>query len=215
MKINNIASPLNHNQTLNSNFDKSTSLNEGSEAKVDNLDDYSIGKQLGQGAYAVVKLAVHKATGRHVAVKVYEKYKLLDPHRKKSVRREIKLLEKISNPHIYKLYETIETTKEINLILEYVSGMSLHGLLKSRPNRRLDEHEVKRIFRQVILALCYCHSKCIAHRDIKLENVLLDDKHDVKLIDFGFSTCIPNDKKMRIFCGTPSYMAPEIVLKKE
>lgn len=78
----------------------------------------------------------------------------MDPHRKKSVRREIKLLEKISNPHIYKLYETIETAKEINLILEYIGGTSLHGLLKSRPNRRLEEPEIKRIFRQVILALC-------------------------------------------------------------
>jgi MAP/microtubule affinity-regulating kinase len=64
-------------------------------------------------------------------------------------------------------------------------------------------------------ALSYCHSKCITHRDIKLENVLLDENKDVKLIDFGFSTCIPKDIKINIFCGTPSYMAPEIVKKTE
>ena len=57
-------------------------------------------------------------------------------------------------------------------------------------------------------ALQYCHSKCVSHRDIKLENVMLDSHGNVKIIDFGFSTCIPNDKKIKIFCGTPSYMAP-------
>lgn len=61
----------------------------------------------------------------------------------------------------------------------------------------------------------YCHNRCITHRDIKLENLLLDDKNNIKIIDFGFSTCIPNEKKIKIFCGTPSYMGPEIVNKTE
>mmetsp|Transcript_12366 Transcript_12366/g.6147 ORF Transcript_12366/g.6147 Transcript_12366/m.6147 type:complete len:107 (+) Transcript_12366:68-388(+) len=64
-------------------------------------------------------------------------------------------------------------------------------------------------------AVSYCHSKNVTHRDIKLENILMDEAHCIKLIDFGFSTRMPNDKKMRIFCGTPSYMAPEIVSKRE
>ena len=61
----------------------------------------------------------------------------------------------------------------------------------------------------------YLHAKCIAHRDIKLENVMLDQRGNVKLIDFGFSTQIPNTQKIKLFCGTPSYMAPEIVKKIE
>ena len=61
----------------------------------------------------------------------------------------------------------------------------------------------------------YCHRENIIHRDIKLENLLLDENSKLKIIDFGFSTCIPNDKKIKIFCGTPSYMAPEIVMKTE
>lgn len=61
----------------------------------------------------------------------------------------------------------------------------------------------------------YCHNRCITHRDIKLENLLLDDMNNIKIIDFGFSTCIPNEKRVKIFCGTPSYMGPEIVNKTE
>jgi len=76
--------------------------------------------------------------------------------------------------------------------MEYVTGGSTHGYLKSKPNRRMEEHNAKKIFCQLISALSYLHSKCIAHRDIKLENVMLDQNKNVKLIDFGFSTQIPN-----------------------
>lgn len=78
------------------------------------------------------------------------------------------------------------------------------------------EAEARFLFKQLIKALEYCHRRSITHRDIKLENILLsEDKKQVKLIDFGFSTCIPNDRKVKLFCGTPSYMAPEIVSKLE
>ena len=61
----------------------------------------------------------------------------------------------------------------------------------------------------------YLHEQCICHRDLKLENILIDERNNVKLIDFGFSVSTPLDSKLKIFCGTPSYMAPEIVQKKE
>ena len=76
--------------------------------------------------------------------------------------------------------------------------------------------EAKFLWRQVVQAIHYCHQRNVTHRDIKLENILLDEtKERVKLIDFGFSTCIPHEKKIKLFCGTPSYMAPEIVAKVE
>jgi MAP/microtubule affinity-regulating kinase len=150
-----------------------------------------------------------------VALKIYKKYKLEEPNRRRSVKREIKLMEKMKNDHVVRLFEIIDTSKYVILVMEFIGGGSLHGYLKASRNRRLEEFDARRIFRQILDGLLYCHARCITHRDIKLENVLLDDKGAVKLIDFGFSTCIPNDKKIKIFCGTPSYMAPEIVLKTE
>jgi MAP/microtubule affinity-regulating kinase len=179
------------------------------------LDEYIIGKQIGQGAYAIVRVGLHKPSNKKVAMKIYKKYKLEEPNRRKSVKREIKLMEKMKHKHIIQLYEIIDTHKYVILIMEYVGGGSLHEYIKSKPNRRLEENDAKRIFKQIIEGLRYCHSRCITHRDIKLENLLLDDEKNMKIIDYGFSTCIPNDKKIKIFCGTPSYMAPEIVLKTE
>lgn len=104
---------------------------------------------------------------------------------------------------------------QINLVMEFVGSDSLHSYLKSKPDRRLEESEAKRIFQQVISAVSYMHERNFVHRDIKLENILMDDKLNTKIIDFGFSIYIPPDKKLSIFCGTPQYMSPEIVAKKE
>lgn len=87
--------------------------------------------------------------------------------------------------------------------MEFVSQNSLHKYLKTKPGRKLDEEETKKMFKQVISALSYLHQRNIVHRDIKLENILLDEKNNIKLIDFGFSIYIPSDKKLSIFCGTP------------
>jgi serine/threonine protein kinase len=109
----------------------------------------------------------------------------------------------------------MESAQQIHLVFEYVGGTSLHNYIKQKPARKLDEPTTKRIFRQVVEGIGDCHSQHISHRDIKLDNILLDEGLNVKLIDFGFSTWTPSGKKTSLFCGTPSYMAPEIVNKKE
>lgn len=125
-------------------------------------------------------------------------------------------MEKLDHQHIAKLYEAFDTHKQVFLIIEHVNGGSLHSYLKSKSDRQMPEPEAKFLFKQVVRAVNYCHARCITHRDIKLENILLNEKkNEVKVIDFGFSTCIPNTQKVKLFCGTPSYMAPEIVSKKE
>ena len=179
------------------------------------LENYAIGRQLGQGAYAVVRLGTHKITKEKVAIKSYEKSKMIDPHRKQSIKREISILERLNHEHAIRLIETIDSQKHVSLVMEYVGGCSLHGYIKRRANRRIEDVEAKRLFRQVLLVMQYCHSLNVTHRDIKLENILLDDSNSVKLIDFGFSTCMPQEKKSNLFCGTPSYMAPEIVSRRE
>lgn len=99
--------------------------------------------------------------------------------------------------------------------MELVDGCSLYELLKKQDKRKIGEDKAKKIIKQVLKALYYCHSRNVTHRDIKLENVIITEDGLVKIIDFGFSTCIPIEKKVRMFCGTPSYMAPEIVKKVE
>jgi len=178
-------------------------------------DDFIIGKTIGKGAYAYVNIAIHKESRTKMALKIYEKSKLNTAQRIRGVINEITILTNISHPNIVKIYEVFETENHLVLAEEFVGGTSLLNLLKSKYDRRLDESEAKGIFHEMASAVQFLHLNGIAHRDLKLENVLLDENSHVKLIDFGFSTCLGPAKKIKIFCGTPSYMAPEIILKKE
>ena len=178
-----------------------------------NIGDFKIEKLLGQGSYASVKLAFEKSTNKKVAIKIYEKYRLSDPHRMNNVKREISILKKMDHRNIIKLFYALDEKRQIFLIMEYIGHMSLHAYLKTKSGRKLEEREAKKLFFQIVQALNYCHSKNIVHRDIKLENILLDENLTIKVIDFGFSIVMPSTKKLNIFCGTPSYMAPEIVNK--
>eukprot|EP01022_Parablepharisma_sp_SALTPOND_P008027 TRINITY_DN135091_c3_g1_i1.p1 TRINITY_DN135091_c3_g1~~TRINITY_DN135091_c3_g1_i1.p1 ORF type:complete len:508 (-),score=40.44 TRINITY_DN135091_c3_g1_i1:1141-2664(-) len=177
--------------------------------------EYEVGKQIGQGAYAVVKEATHKKTLVKYAIKVYEKYRLLDPQRKRSVNREISVLRKLMHPNIVQLHETIDTPKQLLLVLELIKGRSMYSYLKSREGRKLKEDEARSLLKQVVSGISYCHQHNVSHRDIKMENLLLEEGGKVKIIDFGFAACVPANEKLKVFCGTPSYMAPEIVNKQE
>jgi serine/threonine protein kinase len=181
----------------------------------------------------VVRQCRHKVTNSKIAMKIYDKMRLNDPVKKRSVSREINLLQKLDHPNIVKFYESIDTNKTINLVMEHVKGKSMYSYLKAQKYRRVDEREAKSIFRQLVEAVAYLHKQNIAHRDLKPDNILIEDsgaaqsglgsfggfvssaEHRVKLIDFGFSIGVSVDKKLRTFCGTPSFMAPEIVSKKD
>lgn len=179
------------------------------------MEGYRIDKVLGQGSYAVVRLAYDKANNQRVAIKTYEKFKLLDVNRRKNVKREIALLAQLDHLNVIKLVTWVETTITFNLIMEYIGDRSLYTYIKSKPTRRVPESEARHIFKQIVSGIDYVHSQGICHRDIKLENILLDDKNRIKLIDFGFAITCSVKEKLNVFCGTPSYMAPEIVSKKE
>lgn len=122
-------------------------------------------------------------------------------------------MKKLQHPNIALLYDAIDTQRQLYLVMECVPGMSLSTYVKQRDERKLGEPEACHMFKQLISAMKYVHSKSVSHRDIKLENILIMEDETLKLIDFGFAAC--SKEKLRIFCGTPSYMAPEIVQKKD
>lgn len=170
----------------------------------------------------MVRLAFKKSEGKNYAAKIYDKAKLVDEHRRSSVCREVLLMQKLKHRFAVTFSEAFETDHHVYLIMEYVQGRSLHDYLKRQRasaktefDQTLAEAEAKRLTKQLLQCLEWLHGEGIAHRDIKLENILLDHDNNVKIIDFGFSTCYAPQKKLKLFCGTPSYMAPEIVSRIE
>jgi len=177
------------------------------------MDMYMVGKVVGVGSYGKVRAAWHRLTSSKVAIKTYDKSKLKDPAHWKRVHAEIKIMEQISHPRIARMYEAVETPKRMHLIMECLDGGNLCSYVKAK--RRLSEEESKRIFFQITQAMDHLHALGVSHRDVKLENVLFANDRDIKLIDFGFSTVCQPGKRLKVFCGTPSYMAPEIVKRSE
>ncbi|CAD8166170.1 unnamed protein product [Paramecium octaurelia] len=207
--------PLGDLKVMRSNSQQQVNTTSVIQQQVSNLDRYLILSTLGQGSYATVKLARDKFTEKLIAIKIYSKAKLCNQQRRQQLKREIHILKLLNHPNIIKYVNTIETQMDINLIVEYGGSKSLRSYLKQFPNRRLDESDAKLLFRQIVKAVDYCHSLNIVHRDIKLENILLKDNNEIKLIDFGFSVLVNRDSKLGVFCGTPSYMAPELVNKQD
>ena len=184
------------------------------------ISHYEIGKVIGKGAYAIVKMCKNKITQEKFAMKIYEKKNLNDNIKKKCVSKEIEILKKLNHPNIVKLYDTIITDKYIILVQELVNGISLREYYNTqiRHQKNISENKFKfltLIFKQIFSAFDYIHKKNIAHRDIKLENILLTRNNEIKIIDFGFGHYNPRNYLQKFFCGTPNYMAPEIIMKKE
>jgi len=102
----------------------------------------------------------------------------------------------VTHPNIVQLFDVVETNNHVNIVMEYLPGISLGTSLKQQPSQRFLEQPCRQIIRELAGALKYLHQRNIAHRDIKLENVILDEKLTPKLIDFGFSTCIEKNKKV-------------------
>ena len=188
--------------------------------KDNKISHYEIGKVIGKGAYASVKICKNKITQEKFAMKIYEKKILNDNIKKKCILREIEILKKLNHQNIVKLYDTIISDKNILLIQELVNGISLRDFYNKeiRNQRNISEKKYKiltLIFKQIFSAFDYIHKKNIFHRDIKLENILLTKNYEIKIIDFGFGLYNPRNYLQKFFCGTPNYMAPEIIMKKE
>lgn len=119
------------------------------------------------------------------------------------------MLKRTRHKNIVRLYEYFETEKHILFVIELCAGGDLLNYVRRR--RRLKEDVAKCLFKQIIESLAYCHSKNIVHRDIKLDNILLDSNGRVKICDFGVGKIVKKGEKMVEQCGTPAYIAPEIL----
>jgi len=124
--------------------------------------------------------------------------------------REIHHHRQLHHPHVVQLYEVIATESSIWLVTELCTGGELFDYLVEKG--RIDEYETRTLFGQLCLAVAYCHEQGVVHRDLKLENVLLDDHVLVKLSDFGFTREFERGSLLETFCGTTGYASPEMLL---
>ena len=143
---------------------------------------------LGAGAFAIVRRAVHKTSKYTIAIKTYDKKNLQDKETQMAVHREINTLSDLWHPNIMKLHEVVDQRTHVHLIMELCQGSSIYHHIKKQPDQRLPEDTCKHIFKQLVSGVAYMHSKNYAHRDLKLDNILMEfDSKNIKIIDFGFS----------------------------
>ncbi|XP_028049222.1 uncharacterized protein LOC105836154 [Monomorium pharaonis] len=170
---------------------------------------FDIIKKLGQGTYGKVQLGINKETGQEVAIKTIKKCKIETEADLIRIRREIQIMSSVQHPNIIHIYEVFENREKMVLVMEYAAGGELYDYLSER--KVLSEHEARRIFRQIATAVFYCHKHKICHRDLKLENILLDQIGNAKIADFGLSNVFDEQRLLNTFCGSPLYASPEIV----
>ena len=177
-----------------------------------NLNFYKYGRLIGQGAFGKVNLGLNVLTGRVVAIKSFNKSNLnSNSENMKKIKYETNLMKKLNHPNITKILELFEDKEYILIIMEYINGGNLFSFLKK--HRKVSEKTAKLLYRQIILGIKYMHQQGIVHRDIKLENILIDLNNNIKICDFGIGRVLSSpEQPLFDQCGTPMYIAPEILL---
>ncbi|XP_042738547.1 serine/threonine-protein kinase SIK2 isoform X4 [Lagopus leucura] len=168
---------------------------------------YDIEGTLGKGNFAVVKLARHRITRSEVAIKIIDKSQL-DVVNLEKIYREVQIMKMLDHPHIIKLYQVMETKNMLYLVTEFAKNGEIFDYLAS--HGRLSESEARRKFWQILSAVEYCHNRKVVHRDLKAENLLLDNNMNIKIADFGFGNFYKSGEPLTTWCGSPPYAAPEV-----
>ncbi|XP_005091226.2 maternal embryonic leucine zipper kinase [Aplysia californica] len=174
------------------------------------VGQYVLGRTIGEGSYAKIRLATHLISKQQVAIKAVTKKTLVYREAaRRHFRREALLLRSLSHPNIARIYEAMETSNSYYLVFEFVSGGSL--LTHLSLGGQLCEDDCRPFLRQMTSALDHVHKSGLVHRDLKLENFLLDANNNVKLVDFGLSSvCHQSEHPLSTQCGSPVYAAPEL-----
>ncbi|KAK9540154.1 hypothetical protein VZT92_002623 [Zoarces viviparus] len=173
---------------------------------------YEVYETIGSGGFAKVKLGRHILSGEKVAIKIMNKKDLGDDLPR--VKLEIEAMKNLSHQHVCRLYQVVETSTQIFMVLEYCPGGELFDYIIAKD--RLPEEETRVFFRQIVSAMAYVHSQGYAHRDLKPENLLIDEDHNLKLIDFGLCAKPKGGLGYELMtcCGSPAYAAPELIQGK-
>jgi len=175
------------------------------------IDFYKFGRKIGQGAFGKVNIGLHILTGRVVAIKSFKKQNCTEKNMERIIN-ERDIMKELNNKNIIKILDYFEDENYIFIVMEYINGGNLYSFIKKR--MKLKEKMAKYIFKQIISAINYIHKHNIVHKDIKLENILLDINHGIKICDFGIAKKVNSpDQLFYGISGTPLYMAPEIFYK--
>ena len=177
------------------------------------ITDFTLIKELGVGSFGRVLLVQHNKTQAQYAIKAIDKRNTTNIQEKPYFRREIEIMYRIHHPNVVKLFGHFEDNTYCYFIMEYIQGGNIYSYVPKNGIRTISTQQVASIIKDVISATYFLHNMVppIIHRDIKPENVLLASGMQAKLTDFGWSNYMQGDYKRTTVCGTPIYLAPEMI----
>ena len=180
------------------------------------LEDFQFIRLIGVGSYGKIYVASKKNSKKLYAIKVLNKKNVYNPTEKQNIRTERAVLAKLNHPFIMRLYYAFQTKVNLYFITKFMYGGELNYHIYKEKNNYFSEEKTRFYASEIILAINYLHKNNCIYRDLKPENVLIDKTGHIKLIDFGLSKiCEGFPCKTRTLCGTPEYLAPEVIFEKE
>mmetsp|Transcript_4335 Transcript_4335/g.15566 ORF Transcript_4335/g.15566 Transcript_4335/m.15566 type:complete len:678 (+) Transcript_4335:51-2084(+) len=205
--------------TLSASIFDAYKLIDTTEETEDIEKKYGIGRKIGSGAFGTVKIAMDNKDGGLRAIKIVNKPTDNNQDVLVELRKEMEIMTILGvHPHVMRMYDFSEDEAHVYFVLEFCSGGDMMDRLMSRKPMELTEFEIQKTFKEIMLGLKHMHSTGVVHRDIKPENVLYKNKDadsPVVICDFGLSATMRDEFSLRDACGTPIYMAPEVILAGE